>query len=186
MRQTFTTAPMTAAAFAGEAFSCACANGAVCASANTAILLDAAFVASIIVILGILSISLLGLIGLPIFTEGGGLWYVFKPSFGYIIGFCGGTFVTGLLAQRLKKPTVLGYLGANFAGLAVVYVVGMVYYYLICNYVIASPIGLWPLILYCCILAIPGDIALSILAAIVVKRLQPVLGADLRPAARKA
>ena len=79
-----------------------------------------------------------------------------------------------------------GYLGANFAGLAVVYVVGMVYYYLICNYVIASPIGLWPLILYCCILAIPGDIALSILAAIVVKRLQPVLGADLRPAARKA
>ena len=129
---------------------------------------------------------LLGLAGLPIFTEGGGLWYVFKPSFGYIIGFCGGTFVTGLLAQRLKKPTVLGYLGANFAGLAVVYVVGMVYYYLICNYVIASPIGLWPLILYCCILAIPGDIALSILAAIVVKRLQPVLGADLRPAARKA
>ena len=85
---------------------------------------------------------LLGLAGLPIFTEGGGLWYVFKPSFGYIIGFCGGTFVTGLLAQRLKKPTVLGYLGANFAGLAVVYVVGMVYYYLICNYVIASPIGL--------------------------------------------
>ena len=71
-------------------------------------------------------------------------------------------FVTGLLAQRLKKPTVLGYLGANFAGLAVVYVVGMVYYYVICNYVIASPIGLWPLILYCCILAIPGDIALSI------------------------
>ena len=61
---------------------------------------------------------LLGLAGLPIFTEGGGLWYVFKPSFGYIIGFCGGTFVTGLLAQRLKKPTVLGYLGANFAGLA--------------------------------------------------------------------
>lgn len=66
MHQTFTTAPMTAAAFAGEAFSCACANGAVCASANTAILLDAAFVASIIVILGILSISLLGLIGLLI------------------------------------------------------------------------------------------------------------------------
>lgn len=129
---------------------------------------------------------LLGLAGLPIFTEGGGLWYLFKPSFGYIIGFCGGTFVTGLLAQRLKKPTVLGYLGANFAGLAVVYVVGMVYYYFICNYVIASPIDLWPLILYCCILAIPGDIALSILAAVVVKRLQPVLGADLRPAARKA
>jgi len=29
----------------------------------------------------------LGLIGLPIFAEGGGFAYIFKPSFGYIIGF---------------------------------------------------------------------------------------------------
>ena len=64
MRQSFTTAPMTAAAFAGEAFSCARANGAVCAFSHTAILLGAAFAASILVILGILSISLLGLVGL--------------------------------------------------------------------------------------------------------------------------
>ena len=38
---------------------------------------------------------LLGLVGLPIFTQGGGFWYVFQPSFGYLIGFCVGTFVTG-------------------------------------------------------------------------------------------
>ena len=66
MRQVATAAPMTAAAFAGEAFSCARANGAVCAAAHTAILLDAALAASILVILGILSISLLGLSGLLI------------------------------------------------------------------------------------------------------------------------
>lgn len=41
---------------------------------------------------------LLGLVGLPIFTQGGGFWYVFQPSFGYLIGFCVGTFVTGWLA----------------------------------------------------------------------------------------
>ena len=40
----------------------------------------------------VLSYMLLGLAGLPIFSEGGGLWYVFKPSFGYIIGFAVGTF----------------------------------------------------------------------------------------------
>ena len=68
MRQVATAAPMTAAAFAGEAFSCARANGAVCAFSHTAILLGAAFAASIIVILGILSISLLGLIGLLLIT----------------------------------------------------------------------------------------------------------------------
>ena len=40
----------------------------------------------------VLSYMLLGLAGLPIFSEGGGLWYVFKPSFGYIIGFAVGTY----------------------------------------------------------------------------------------------
>ena len=46
---------------------------------------------------------LLGLVGLPIFTQGGGFWYVFQPSFGYLLGFCVGTFVTGWLAQRLEQ-----------------------------------------------------------------------------------
>ena len=49
---------------------------------------------------------LLGLIGLPIFAEGGGLWYIFKPSFGYIIGFIVGTFVTGYIAEHMKKKNV--------------------------------------------------------------------------------
>ena len=46
---------------------------------------------------------LLGLVGLPIFAQGGGFWYVFQPSFGYLLGFCVGTFVTGWLAQRLEQ-----------------------------------------------------------------------------------
>ena len=31
--------------------------------------------------------AVLGLIGLPVFSDGGGFYYVIKPSFGYIIGF---------------------------------------------------------------------------------------------------
>ena len=121
---------------------------------------------------------LLGLAGLPIFTQGGGFWYVFQPSFGYLIGFCVGTFVTGWLAQRLEqagKNTVGRYLLANLAGLAVVYAMGMVYYYIICNYVINTPIALWPLFLYCFLLAVPGDLCLSVLGAVLVKRVKPAL-----------
>ena len=128
--------------------------------------------------LGTISVTaymLLGLAGLPIFTEGGGLWYVLKPSFGYIIGFCIGTYVTGTLAAKLKKRTFARYLAANLAGLAVVYAAGMIYYYVICNYVIDTPIGIWPLILYCFLLAVPGDIALSILGAIIARRVRPVV-----------
>lgn len=117
---------------------------------------------------------ILGLIGLPVFSEGGGIWYILKPSFGYIIGFCIGTFVTGLIAERMKEKTIPRYLLANFTGLMIVYAVGMVYYYVICNYVINTPIAFGPLFLYCFLLAVPGDICLCIFAAVLVKRVKPI------------
>ena len=51
----------------------------------------------------------------------------------------------------------------------------VIYYYVICNYVINTPIGVWPLFLYCFVLAVPGDTALSILGAVLIKRLAPLL-----------
>ena len=123
----------------------------------------------------VLAYMILGLAGLPVFAEGGGIWYLFKPSFGYIIGFCIGTFVTGLIAERMKEKTVPRYLAANFIGLLIVYAVGMIYYYVICNYVINTPIAVGPLFLYCFVLAVPGDICLCILAAFLVKRVKPAL-----------
>ena len=125
--------------------------------------------------LSVLSYMLLGLAGLPIFSEGGGIWYVFKPSFGYIIGFAVGTFVTGWIAEQMEKKTIMRYLIANLAGLFCVYAIGMIYYYIICNFVIDTPIAVGPLFLYCFVLAVPGDIALSILGAVVAKRVRPVL-----------
>ena len=129
--------------------------------------------------ISVVAYMLLGLAGLPIFSEGGGIWYIFKPSFGYIIGFCLGTFVTGLIAERMKEKTIPRYLLANFAGLLIVYAAGMVYYYVICNYVIDTPIAVGPLFLYCFLLAVPGDICLCILAAILVKRVKPILDRQL-------
>lgn len=131
--------------------------------------------------LGALSVvcyMLLGLAGLPIFAEGGGIWYIFKPSFGYIIGFVVGTFVTGYIAEKMKRRSVAGYLAANLAGLFFVYAIGMLYYYIICNFVINTPIAVWPLFLYCFLLAVPGDIALSILGAVLAKRVRPLVGLE--------
>ena len=116
---------------------------------------------------------LLGLLGLPVFAEGGGFWYVLKPSFGYLLGFAAGAWLTGHLARgRRDLP---GLLRANFAGLTVVYALGMAYYYGICRFVLGSPIGLWPLILYCFLLAVPGDICLCFVAAELARRLAGVI-----------
>lgn len=130
--------------------------------------------------ISVVAYMILGLAGLPIFSEGGGFWYVIKPSFGYIIGFCIGTYVTGLIAERMKEKTVPRYMLANFVGLLIVYAVGMIYYYKICNYVIDRPIALGPLFLYCFVLAVPGDICLCILAAALVKRVKPILNHQLQ------
>lgn len=125
--------------------------------------------------ISVLVYIVLGLIGMPVFAEGGGIAYMLKPSFGYIIGFCIASFVTGIIANKVFIPSYKRLLIANFIGLGIVYLCGMIYYYFICNYIIGTPIALWPLILYCFILAVPGDIVLCILSAILAKRLLPII-----------
>lgn len=117
----------------------------------------------------------MGLAGLPVFVEGGGISYLLKPSFGYIIGFAVGAYVTGMIAHRTAHPGYGTLLVANFAGLAIVYLFGMVYYYLMSNFYLGTPIGLWPLFLYCFLLTIPGDIVLCIAGAGIAKRAIPVI-----------
>lgn len=118
--------------------------------------------------------TLLGLVGLPVFSSGGGPHYIFVPSFGYILGFIFGSYLAGRIVEVAKKKTFATYLLANFANLFVVYALGMIYYFVISNYVIDSPIGIWPLFLYCFFLAVPGDICLCILASILAKKLETV------------
>ena len=128
--------------------------------------------------LGALSVGVyifMGLLGLPIFAEGGGLAYVLRPSFGYIIGFAVASYVTGVIANQVLNPSYTRLLTANFIGLGIVYLFGMAYYYVMSNFYLGNPIGLWPLFLYCFILAVPGDIILCILGAILGKRLIPII-----------
>ncbi len=118
---------------------------------------------------------ILGLIGLPIFAEGGGFYYVLKPSFGYLIGFIIGAYVTGKIANKTASPSFPRLLAANFSGLAIVYLAGMIYYYFCANFWIAgNEISLYSLFIYCFVLAVPGDIVLCILAAFLGKRLVPL------------
>ncbi len=131
--------------------------------------------------LGAVSVGIyiaMGLLGLPVFAEGGGFAYVLKPSFGYIIGFAAASYVTGTVANKSANPSYKRLYAANFIGLGIVYLFGMVYYYLMSNFYLGSPIGLWPLFLYCFILAVPGDIALCVLGTVLGKRLIPLMKKD--------
>ena len=125
--------------------------------------------------LSVLLYILLGLLGLPVFAEGGGFGYIFKPSFGYLIGFAIGAYVSGYFAEQSKRPSLLLLLMGNLFNLLLVYAFGMVYYYAICNYYLGNPLSVGTLIMYCFVLAVPGDAVLCVTAAFLGKRLLPIL-----------
>lgn len=69
----------------------------------------------------------LGLFGLPVFTQGGGFGYVLQPSFGYLLAFPIGSFVTGLFASRLKSWKFWKVFWCASVGMIIVYVIGISY-----------------------------------------------------------
>ena len=74
---------------------------------------------------------LLGLIGLPVFTTGGGISYVFQPTCGFLLGLIPMAWVVGKLAGDGQQP--LRVAAACVTGLAVLYLIGMPYMALILN-----------------------------------------------------
>lgn len=125
--------------------------------------------------LSVLCYVLMGLAGLPIFADGGGIGYIVHPTFGYLIGFVIATYVTNSIVEKSELPLFRRILAANFTGLVIVYSAGMIWYWMISRFYMGSPIGLYTLFLYCFVLAVPGDIFLCIVAALLGKRLIPVL-----------
>ena len=49
---------------------------------------------------------LLGLVGVPIFAAGGGIGYIFRPSFGYLVGFIVSAYVTGKVTRTICLPVL--------------------------------------------------------------------------------
>jgi biotin transport system substrate-specific component len=116
---------------------------------------------------------LLGLIGVPVFTMGGGIGYVLQPTFGYLIGFIIGTWLTGVITRKKEEPGFKWLLLAAFAGMFAVYVIGTAYCYFISRFVLGTGIAFWPLFISCFILPFPGDAALCAVSAWAAKRMIP-------------
>ena len=125
---------------------------------------------------GLISVGLyivLGLVGLPIFTQGGGFGYVFQPTFGYILGFALGTWLAGFIAER-GTNSIKTYIIAGFADFISVFALGLTYFYFILNYYLLTPIGIGKLFAVCFFPFALGDITLIVISAILAKRLRPI------------
>lgn len=125
--------------------------------------------------LSVLAYLILGLAGFPIFSSGGGIGYILYPTFGYLIAFVIGSYLAGKIIENSKQKGMKILLLASFANLAVVYAIGMIYYYFVANFYLNSPIGVGALMLYCFVLAVPGDILLCFVSSEIARRLSPIL-----------
>ena len=123
--------------------------------------------------ISVLAYVILGLAGLPVFTQGGGIGYVFQPTFGYIIGFVFGTFAAGIIVGNGKNVCYKRHLIGSFVSLFTCYTFGTVYFYIIMNLYLDKNIGLSTVLLSCFITVIPGDIIMSFLSAWLAKKLRP-------------
>lgn len=82
---------------------------------------------------GVALYIVLGLVGLPIFSGGGGLGYVLKPSFGYLIGYLAAMIPAGLIAERINN--FKGFFLAGLVSIIIIYFFGILGLYLNINYI---------------------------------------------------
>lgn len=128
--------------------------------------------------LGMLSVAVyvaVGLVGFPVFAAGGGIGYIFRPSFGYLIGFIVAAFVVGLLCEKVSAFTFRQYLFAALAGMLTTYAIGFAYKYGILNFYMGEMTPLSLIFLSALPLDIPGDTALCVVGASIALRLVPAL-----------
>lgn len=116
--------------------------------------------------MSVFSYIVIGLVGVPVFTKGGGPQYVLEPTFGYIIGFCVAAFVIGRLTENRDKKFVNFFI-ANMIGIAIVYAIGFVHLYVIMIYVIGKAVGVSALFKSAVLLFVPTDILSAVLSALI-------------------
>lgn len=106
-----------------------------------------------------------GVIGLPVFTGS-----ALNPTFGYILGFIPGAWLAGFIAEKFT-PKFWTWVSGAIAGIAVIYAIGIPYYYFMSKWYLGNELGAKTLLMYFVLMPIPGDIAKSLCAGLIVQRL---------------
>lgn len=118
----------------------------------------------------------LGLIGLPIFTQGGGLTYLLQPTCGFLIGLIPAAWVIGLLTAH-RPPHPIRTALACLAGLAVLYAVGLPYMAVILNQCMGKAMDFSAILWAGMLPFLPGDMLKIAVTAALAPLLQKRLSA---------
>ena len=112
---------------------------------------------------------LIGLLGLPIFSFGGGPSSVMHPTFGFIIGYGLCAWLCGRLLTG--KITFFKVVRAVLAGFAALYCIGVPWLWFVFNYVMNSSMTFGRALSAGCAVFIPGDLLKVVVLAFIISRI---------------
>lgn len=114
----------------------------------------------------------MGLIGIPVFSSGGGYTYVLMPSFGFIIGFLFASIIIGSASKSNKF--YMKYI-LSLIGLVVINICGSTYMYIIMNYYMELNKDISYILSVGVLPFIAKDFIVAILSCIIYSRIQVAL-----------
>lgn len=122
--------------------------------------------------LAVLIYIIIGLIGLPIFANGGGIAYVLQPTFGYLIGFLVVAYCIGFLSE--KRRDFISMLVISIVGMLIIYIIGMLYFAFVQNLYYGLTFKMSWILYYLFLVYVPGDILSCIVGVLISRRLLKV------------
>lgn len=106
---------------------------------------------------------LLGLLGVPVFAGGGGIGYVLRPSFGYLLGFLVTAGVLSEIYQRTQINTRKAYYALNSLGIVITYLFGLTYKAAILSFYMNQAVPFWTILTGAFAFDIPADFLMILL-----------------------
>jgi biotin transport system substrate-specific component len=122
-------------------------------------------------VLATLIYLMLGLIGFPIFANGGGLAYVIIPSFGYLLGFVVAAWFVGKFKTANFKTNIV----VSIMALMLIYLVGISYFVVLSSLYYKKTYTIVWLFYYLFIIYLPGDLITIIIANVVFKKIRKII-----------
>ncbi len=122
-----------------------------------------------------------GLLGAPIFSQGGGPGYIFQPTFGYLTGYPLAALTVGYLfwgwnlPGTKQPPSFFKSCLVTAIGVLVIFIPGVTGLYLNLKYVVAKPIPFSKAVWVGFAVFIPGDIIKVTVSSLITVKLSKIL-----------
>lgn len=124
--------------------------------------------------LGAISVTvyvLIGLAGVPVLAKPpfGGFTYLLQPTFGFLLGFIAMAYVIGKVLENHRGMYISKMILAMVLGIAVMYLVGLPYLFVIIKFYLGKPFTIWKAVEVGMLPFIGLDLIKGVFAAFVAK-----------------